>query len=106
MPREFILPDLGEGISEAQIVRVLIKQGEHVALDQYRREVETDRAAVEIPSPFAGIAKQVHVKEGQTVNVGAVIVTFDDGDGATAIRAGSGSDRTPAVPALTAAKEI
>ncbi len=82
MPREFILPDLGEGISEAQIVRVLIKQGEHVALDQYLMEVETDKAAVEIPSPFAGIAKQVHVKEGQTVNVGAVIVTFDDGDGA------------------------
>jgi len=99
MSRQFILPDLGEGISEAQIVRVLIKQGEHVALDQYLMEVETDKAAVEIPSPYAGIAKQVHVKEGQTVNVGAVIVTFDDGDGATAIRAGSGSDRTPAIPA-------
>ena len=114
MPREFILPDLGEGISEAQIVRVLIKQGEHVALDQYLMEVETDKAAVEIPSPFAGIAKQVHVKEGQTVNVGAVMVTFDDGDGATstksppasnAIRAGSGSDRTPPVPATPVAPQ-
>lgn len=95
MPRQFILPDLGEGISEAQIVRVLIKEGEHIALDQYLMEVETDKAAVEIPSPYAGIAKQVHVKEGQTVNVGAVIVTFDDGDGAAAIRAGSTSDQTP-----------
>jgi len=99
MPRQFILPDLGEGISEAQIVRVLIKQGEHVALDQYLMEVETDKAAVEIPSPFAGIAKQVHVKEGQTVNVGAVIVTFDDAESAAAIRAGSASDRTPPIPA-------
>ncbi|MEK7756718.1 MAG: biotin/lipoyl-containing protein, partial [Planctomycetota bacterium] len=98
MLRQFILPDLGEGISEAQIVRVLIKQGEKVALDQYLMEVETDKAAVEIPSPYAGIAKQVHVKEGQTVNVGAVIVTFDDGDSAAAIRAGSppqADDRTP-----------
>src|SRR3989304_204854 len=82
MPRQFILPDLGEGISEAQIVRVLIKQGDKVALDQYLMEVETDKAAVEIPSPYAGVAKQVHVKEGQTVNVGTVIVTFDDSDSA------------------------
>jgi pyruvate dehydrogenase E2 component (dihydrolipoamide acetyltransferase) len=120
MPRQFILPDLGEGISEAQIIRVLVKPGDPVALDQYLMEVETDKAAVEIPSPYAGIAKDVHVKEGDTVNVGAVIVTFDDGDGAAAksppraaaiatpapptiaggaIRVGSGSDRTlPALP--------
>lgn len=110
MPRQFILPDLGEGISEAQIVRVLIKQGEHVALDQYLLEVETDKAAVEIPSPFAGIAKQVHVKEGQTVNVGAVIVTFDDGDGAAAAKltpkaaaASASSAPPPPTTATTAA---
>ena len=84
MPRQFILPDLGEGISEAQIIRVLIKPGDRVALDQYLMEVETDKAAVEIPSPYAGIAKDVHVKEGDTVNIGAVIVTFDDADGAAA----------------------
>jgi len=109
MPRQFILPDLGEGISEAQIVRVLIKQGEHVALDQYLMEVETDKAAVEIPSPYAGIAKQVHVKEGQTVNVGAVIVTFDDGDGAPAAKGSSTAPtqapepaRGPAAPAAKA----
>jgi len=107
MPRQFILPDLGEGISEAQIVRVLIKEGEQVALDQYLMEVETDKAAVEIPSPFAGIAKQVHVKEGQTVNVGAVIVTFDDGDGAPATKsppktAAAAAPRAPDAPAKAA----
>jgi len=101
MPRQFILPDLGEGISEAQIIRVLIKPGDRVALDQYLMEVETDKAAVEIPSPYAGIAKDVHVKEGDTVNVGAVIVTFDDGDGA--IRAGSVSERTLPAPQTSAA---
>jgi len=102
MPRQFILPDLGEGISEAQIIRVLIKPGDRVALDQYLMEVETDKAAVEIPSPYAGIAKDVHVKEGDTVNVGTVIVTFDDADGA--IRAGSGGDRTVASPLVGGAR--
>jgi len=82
MSKQFVLPDLGEGIHEAQIIRVLIKPGERVAEDQYLMEVETDKAAVEIPSPYSGIAKTVHVKEGQTVNVGEVIVTFDDSDGA------------------------
>jgi pyruvate dehydrogenase E2 component (dihydrolipoamide acetyltransferase) len=77
MPKEFVLPDLGEGIHEAQIVRLLVKPGERVEEDQYLMEVETDKAAVEIPSPYRGIAQTIHVKEGQTVNVGDVIVTFD-----------------------------
>ncbi len=81
MPREFTLPDLGEGIAEAQIIRVLVKEGDAIAEDQYLMEVETDKAAVEIPSPFAGVASRVHVKEGDTVNVGEVVVTFDNGDG-------------------------
>lgn len=80
MPKEFTLPDLGEGIVEAQVIRVLISEGDRVEEDQYLMEVETDKAAVEIPSPFAGTATAVHVKEGQTINVGDVIVTFD-GDG-------------------------
>ncbi len=81
MSREFLLPDLGEGIAEAQIIRVMIKPGDRIEEDQSLMEVETDKAAVEIPSPFSGIAQQVHVSEGQTVNVGKVIVTFDDADG-------------------------
>ncbi len=84
MPIEFTLPDLGEGITEAQIVRVLISDGDRVAQDQYLMEVETDKAAVEIPSPYAGIAKTIHVKAGQTINVGDVIVTFDGGGEAAA----------------------
>ena len=81
MPREFILPDLGEGIAEAQVIRLLVKEGENVAEDQYLMEVETDKAAVEIPSPYAGVATNIHVKEGETINVGDVIVTFDDTGG-------------------------
>ena len=83
MPRTFALPDLGEGITEAQVIKLLVKSGDSVAEDQPLMEVETDKAAVEIPSPFAGVASQVHVKEGQTINVGAVVVTFDDAGGKT-----------------------
>jgi len=83
MAREFKLPDLGEGITEGQIVRVLCAVGDRIAEDQAILEVETDKAAVEIPSPFAGVASKVHVKEGDTVAVGQVLVTFDgDGSGA------------------------
>jgi len=98
MPKEFVLPDLGEGIAEAQIVKLLVKEGDNVAADQYLMEVETDKAAVEIPSPFAGIAKKIHVKEGQTVNVGEVVVTFDDGKAETAPQAPAKGKSAPVVP--------
>ena len=96
MPREFTLPDLGEGISEAQVVRVMVKNGEDIALDQYLMEVETDKAAVEIPSPFAGIAQQIHVEAGQTVNVGEVIVTFDGDSGPAASKKSNAKTKPPA----------
>jgi len=103
MPREFLLPDLGEGIAEAQVIRVLIKQGEDIAEDQYLMEVETDKAAVEIPSPFAGIAKTVHVKEGEIVNVGDVIVTFDDGESADAAQTAAAAPAEKSRPVAEAA---
>jgi pyruvate/2-oxoglutarate dehydrogenase complex dihydrolipoamide acyltransferase (E2) component len=82
MAQEFVLPDLGEGITEAQVVRVMISEGDQVEEDQALMEVETDKAAVEIPSPYKGVAKKVHVAEGQTIKVGDVMVTFsDDGQG-------------------------
>ena len=84
MSRQFQLPDLGEGITEAQIIKVLVREGERIAEDQGIFEIETDKAAVEIPSPFAGIATSVHVSEGQTVNVGDVLISFDT-DGADAV---------------------
>lgn len=103
MPREFTLPDLGEGITEAQIVRVLIKEGDSITEDQYLMEVETDKAAVEIPSPYAGVAQSVHVKDGQTVNVGDVIVTFDDGDGSAPARSKVLATASAGPPAPSAA---
>ncbi len=76
MGREFKLPDLGEGVHEGQIIKLLVKAGDPVVEDQPLMEVETDKAAVEIPSPHTGTVATWHVEEGQVVNVGDVMVTF------------------------------
>ncbi|MEK7701457.1 MAG: biotin/lipoyl-containing protein, partial [candidate division NC10 bacterium] len=86
MPRPFALPDLGEGLTEAEIVKVLVAEGDVIAEDAPLLEVETDKATVEIPSPRSGRVAKIHVQPGQTVKVGAVLVTFDDvGAGAPAL---------------------
>jgi pyruvate dehydrogenase E2 component (dihydrolipoamide acetyltransferase) len=80
MARAFRLPDLGEGLSEAEIVKVLVREGDVIREDAPLLEVETDKAQVEIPSPFGGRVEKIHVRAGQTVMVGEVLVTFaDDG---------------------------
>ncbi|HYE92672.1 MAG TPA: biotin/lipoyl-containing protein, partial [Terriglobales bacterium] len=81
MPRPFVLPDLGEGLTEAEIVKVLVAEGDVIPEDAPLLEVETDKAQVEIPSPMSGRVAKVHVQAGQTVKVGSVLVTFDDADG-------------------------
>src|SRR6266498_3984057 len=81
MARAFLLPDLGEGLTEAEIVSVLVHEGEVIREDAPLLEVETDKAQVEIPSPMSGRVAKIHVEGGQTVKVGAVLVTFDDVDG-------------------------
>src|SRR6266478_7887905 len=78
MPRPFALPDLGEGLTEAEIVKVLVNEGDVLVEDAPLLEVETDKATVEIPSPFAGRVARIHVQPGQSVKVGDVRVTFDD----------------------------
>src|SRR5438128_1453813 len=78
MARAFVLPDLGEGLTEAEIVKVLVQEGDLVQEDAPLLEVETDKATVEIPSPVTGRVSKIHVQPGQTVKVGAVLVTFDD----------------------------
>jgi pyruvate dehydrogenase E2 component (dihydrolipoamide acetyltransferase) len=79
MPRPFVLPDLGEGLVEAEVVRVLVKEGEIISEDAPLLEVETDKAQVEIPSPMSGRVEKIHVAPHQTVRVGEVLVTFEDG---------------------------
>src|SRR5947207_13677777 len=74
---EFRLPDLGEGMQEAEVRRWLIKPGDTIKLDQPMVEVETDKAVVEIPSPVAGRVSELRVGEGQVAKLGEVLVIFD-----------------------------
>jgi pyruvate dehydrogenase E2 component (dihydrolipoamide acetyltransferase) len=74
MAREFRLPDIGEGLTEAEIVRWHIAVGDPVAVDQTVVEVETDKAVVEIPSPFAGIVLHHGASEGEILPVGEILL--------------------------------
>ncbi|MFB6119313.1 dihydrolipoamide acetyltransferase family protein [Halosegnis sp.] len=83
MVREFKLPDVGEGLAEAEIVNWLVSVGDRVTEDQPVAEVETDKAVVEVPSPVNGTVREIRAEEGEVVPVGEVIITFDtDGDAA------------------------
>jgi pyruvate dehydrogenase E2 component (dihydrolipoamide acetyltransferase) len=82
MARSFLLPDLGEGLTEAEIRRVLVREGDLVREDAPLLEVETDKATVEIPSPMGGRVDKIHVQPGDTVKVGQVLITFADGTAA------------------------
>jgi pyruvate dehydrogenase E2 component (dihydrolipoamide acetyltransferase) len=73
---DFRLPDLGEGVAEAEIDRWLVKEGDEVAEDEPLVEVVTDKATVEIPSPWAGEVARIHVEAGQVVPVGTVLVSI------------------------------
>jgi 2-oxoisovalerate dehydrogenase E2 component (dihydrolipoyl transacylase) len=79
----FALPDLGEGLTDAELVHWQVAVGEHVDLNQTIAEVETAKAVVELPSPCAGVVRELIAETGQTVPVGAGIITFDE-DGADA----------------------
>ena len=96
MSRPFVLPDLGEGLVEAEIVKVLVREGDVVREDAPLLEVETDKATVEIPSPMAGRVERVHVSPNQTVRVGEVLVTFADAGSAAATTPGDGARAEPA----------
>jgi pyruvate dehydrogenase E2 component (dihydrolipoamide acetyltransferase) len=78
MAKQFRFPDVGEGITEGEIVRWLIKEGDEVKEDQTLAEIETDKAVVEMPSPYKGTVLKVHVKEKDIVKVGQVLVTIGE----------------------------
>src|SRR4051812_36443054 len=92
MLREFKLPDVGEGLTEGEILQWLVAVGDTVTVNQPLCEVETAKAAVELPSPFAGTVAELKFEAGTMVDVGTPIITIDVG--------GNG---TPAAPAPGAA---
>jgi pyruvate dehydrogenase E2 component (dihydrolipoamide acetyltransferase) len=75
---EVKLPDLGEGIEEAEVVEILVSEGDELGEDQSILELETDKAVAEFPSPNAGRISTIHVKAGDTVKPGDTILTLDD----------------------------
>jgi 2-oxoisovalerate dehydrogenase E2 component (dihydrolipoyl transacylase) len=79
----FTLPDLGEGLTEAELVKWLVHPGDTVAVDAPVAEVETAKAMVEVPSPFAGVVAELHGAEGATIPVGAPLITFRSPDAPT-----------------------
>src|SRR5262245_37230544 len=94
MARDFVLPDLGEGLTEAEIRQVLVREGDDVHEDAPLLEVETDKATVEIPSPFGGRVEKIHVRPGQTVKVGQILVSFGEGAAAGGKQAADTLDPT------------
>src|SRR5512133_2891286 len=77
---EFKLPDLGEGLTEGEVARWLVAEGQDVAEDEPLVEIQTDKTTVEIPSPAAGVVSRILVEEGTVVPVGTVLVVIG-GDG-------------------------
>ncbi len=80
--RDFKLPDLGEGLTDAEVVRWLVHEGDAIELNQPIVEVETAKAMVEIPSPYAGTIMRLHAGEGESIEVGATLISVDTGEAA------------------------
>ncbi len=73
---DFLLPDLGEGLDEAEVIAWRVKPGDRVAIDEVIAEVETAKAVVEVPVPYAGVVAALHAKPGSTVCVGQPLITI------------------------------
>jgi pyruvate/2-oxoglutarate dehydrogenase complex dihydrolipoamide acyltransferase (E2) component len=100
MAYEFKLPDLGEGLTEGEIARWLVQEGQELAEDDPLVEIQTDKTTVEIPSPAAGRVSRILVGEGEIVPVGTVLVVIGDGAAAAEPEPAAASER--AAPAVAA----
>lgn len=78
MSIEFRLPELGENITEAEVAEILVSEGDRIESEQSVMELETEKAVVELPCPHAGVVSKVHVSDGDTIQVGSVVLTIDD----------------------------
>jgi len=95
---EFKLPDLGEGLTEGEIARWLVAEGEEIAEDAPLVEISTDKTTVEIPSPAAGKVSKILVGEGEVVPVGTVLVVIGGDGSAPAPKTASKEDKARATP--------
>jgi pyruvate dehydrogenase E2 component (dihydrolipoamide acetyltransferase) len=102
---ELRLPDLGEGLTEGEVARWLVAEGQEVAEDDPLVEIQTDKTTVEIPSPAAGKVARILIAEGQVVPVGTVLVVIGE-DAAVAATASAGTDPEGSVPGDSAARAV
>jgi pyruvate dehydrogenase E2 component (dihydrolipoamide acetyltransferase) len=100
MARSFKLPDLGEGIHEGEVLAVLVSVGDEIKEGDPILEVETDKAAVEIPSPFTGTVKEILVKPGDVVKVGDILMTFSGEEEAKAVGEEKPKERPREAPSV------
>lgn len=100
MAYEFRLPDLGEGLTEGEIARWLVREGQEIAEDDPLVEIQTDKATVDIPSPAAGVVSRILVAEGEVVPVGTVLVVIGaEGEALSEGRAPAADAAAPSPPA-------
>jgi 2-oxoisovalerate dehydrogenase E2 component (dihydrolipoyl transacylase) len=97
--REFRMPDVGEGLTEAEIVTWHVAPGDTVAVNQVLVEIETAKAAVELPSPWAGTVGQLLAEPGRTVQVGEPIIAIETAEAGTGAAAAAAS-AAPAAPTV------
>ncbi|MFA7250525.1 MAG: biotin/lipoyl-containing protein, partial [Dehalococcoidia bacterium] len=95
---DFALPNLGENIDEADVLKILVAEGDVIAVDQPLLEIETEKATLDVPSELAGRVTKIHVAPGDVVKPGQVLITVESGAPSAAAPAAS-----PALPAARAA---
>jgi 2-oxoisovalerate dehydrogenase E2 component (dihydrolipoyl transacylase) len=96
--REFKMPDVGEGLTEAEILKWYVQVGDTVTDGQVVCEVETAKAAVELPIPYDGVVRELRFPEGTTVDVGTAIIAVDVAGGAPVEEAPAPAEEAPAAP--------
>ncbi|GAA3309990.1 dihydrolipoamide acetyltransferase family protein [Arthrobacter ramosus] len=101
----FLLPDLGEGLTEAELVNWLVAVGDEIRVDQPIAEVETAKSMVEVPSPYAGIVAVLHGEAGQTLDVGKPLISVAPVGASLAAKPEAVEEKVPEAPAASSAAE-
>ncbi|MEL6982524.1 MAG: biotin/lipoyl-containing protein, partial [Actinomycetota bacterium] len=102
MTVEFTLPDIGEGLHEADIVRWMVDEGQEVARNQPFVEIMTDKSSVEMPAPAAGVVTRLVPAEGEMVQVGDLLIVIDDGQAPSSESSAAGVVGTTAATVASA----
>ncbi|MHB8055352.1 MAG: dihydrolipoamide acetyltransferase family protein [Candidatus Aminicenantales bacterium] len=105
MAQTFRFPDIGEGLTEGEVTRWLVKEGDEIKIDQPLAEIETDKAVVEMPSPYAGTILRLAAKEKEIIKVGAVLAIIGAPGEALEPAPGAGRPAVPLPPSISSVPE-